>query len=308
MHVTYVHPLIKNQSDISMYFKKSLTKTLRAAFGAVAAGALISSSTGTAFADTHLVDPFDCGPVGNVSSSSPAETDGAEPSVIHAFDGAAQSAPRLKGMGLLDDALQRQKQLMQNTDNAQRYNDYLAQFDQYKDQPLCEMAKSVNSKVLNDITYDSTMYGSQSGSYWAAPVETVVYRAGDCKDYTSLQYAILRYLGVPEDRLFVAIVNSHGLKTSTDHAVLLLNLAPTDEPANFVVLNDSGFIVSDREYEKGGLEYNGLHEMWANSYTFYLAQNQSGVWSTQLFNDTYLKPNHINSLPSKTPRLVAVVG
>ncbi len=85
-------------------------------------------------------------------------------------------------------------------------------------QPIEVMAERVN-RMMNSVRYieDSANWGKSD--YWATPVE-FMKRGGDCEDYAIAKYTALRALGVPEDRLRVAIV--HDKKKDIPHAVLIV--------------------------------------------------------------------------------------
>lgn len=84
--------------------------------------------------------------------------------------------------------------------------------------PLRVMAQQVD-RLINQITYieDSKNWGKSD--YWGTPVEFLT-RGGDCEDYAITKYTALRALGVPEDRLRVAIV--HDIQKDIPHAVLIV--------------------------------------------------------------------------------------
>lgn len=94
----------------------------------------------------------------------------------------------------------------------------------YKGLPLRQMAEQVNS-LINQIEYieDSNNYGQSD--YWATPVE-FFKRGGDCEDYAIAKYVSLRALGVPEERMRIAIVQD--LQKDIPHAILIVY---TDEGA-----------------------------------------------------------------------------
>lgn len=85
-------------------------------------------------------------------------------------------------------------------------------------QPLEVMAERVN-RMMNEVTYieDSNNWGKSD--YWATPVE-FFSRGGDCEDFAIAKYTALRALGVPEERLRVAIV--HDKQKNIPHAVLIV--------------------------------------------------------------------------------------
>ena len=85
--------------------------------------------------------------------------------------------------------------------------------------PVPEMAQRVND-MMNAHPYthdDMHMWGVSD--YWETPLEFLT-RNGDCKDYAIAKYVSLRMLGIPEDRLRVAIVQD--LNKNIPHAVVLL--------------------------------------------------------------------------------------
>lgn len=84
--------------------------------------------------------------------------------------------------------------------------------------PLDAMARKVNT-LVNKISYieDNKLWGSSD--YWATPVE-FLNRGGDCEDFAITKYTALRMLGVPEERLRLAIV--HDLQKDIPHAILIV--------------------------------------------------------------------------------------
>lgn len=103
----------------------------------------------------------------------------------------------------------------------------------YKGLPLERMAEKVNS-YINETKYilDNRNWGNSD--YWATPIE-FFQRGGDCEDFAIAKYVSLRALGVPEDRLRIAIV--HDLEKDIPHAVL-------------IVYTDSGAMVLDNQNER----------------------------------------------------------
>lgn len=90
--------------------------------------------------------------------------------------------------------------------------------------PLKTMAQRVNN-IMNKKRYivDSKNWGKSD--YWATPAE-FMERGGDCEDFAIAKYTALRALGVPEERLRLAIVQDQ-LK-NIPHAILIVY---TDEGA-----------------------------------------------------------------------------
>lgn len=101
---------------------------------------------------------------------------------------------------------------------------------------LKAMASRVND-LANRERYilDNKNWGQSD--YWATPVE-FMQRGGDCEDYAIAKYAALRALGVPEERLRVAIV--HDNEKNIPHAVLAVY---TDEGI-FILDNQVKSLVS----------------------------------------------------------------
>lgn len=88
----------------------------------------------------------------------------------------------------------------------------------FRDPSLKAMAENVNTFV-NKTRYitDSRNWGQSD--YWATPVE-FLQRGGDCEDYAVAKYVALRSLGVPEERLRIAIVQD--TQKNIPHAVLVV--------------------------------------------------------------------------------------
>ncbi len=103
----------------------------------------------------------------------------------------------------------------------------------FKGMSIKAMADNVND-LVNEKRYitDSKNWGKSD--YWATPVE-FLERGGDCEDFAIMKYAALRSLGVPEDRMRVAIVQD--LKKNIPHAVL-------------VVYTESGAYILDNQIKR----------------------------------------------------------
>lgn len=103
----------------------------------------------------------------------------------------------------------------------------------FKGMPLKAMASRVN-EIVNSQPYivDDRNWGRSD--YWANPVEFFT-RGGDCEDFAIAKYASLRMLGVPEERLRLAIV--HDMVKDIPHAIL-------------IVYSDEGALVLDNQVSK----------------------------------------------------------
>lgn len=89
------------------------------------------------------------------------------------------------------------------------------------DQPalsIKDKARHVND-LMNTLEYvgDQENYGRSD--YWATPAEFMA-RGGDCEDFAIAKYAALKALGVPENRLRLAIV--HDTVKDIPHAILVV--------------------------------------------------------------------------------------
>lgn len=103
----------------------------------------------------------------------------------------------------------------------------------FRNLPLSAMASAVNDYV-NNIRYieDSSNYGKSD--YWAMPSEFFT-RGGDCEDFAIAKYAMLKTLGVPEERMRLAIVQDK-IK-NIPHAIL-------------IVYTDNGAILLDNQMKQ----------------------------------------------------------
>lgn len=96
--------------------------------------------------------------------------------------------------------------------------------------PLATMTKRVNA-MMNETRYITDKKNWGKSDYWATPVE-FLERGGDCEDFAIAKYTALRILGVPENRLRLAIV--HDKVKNIPHAVLIVY---TDEEGPLVLDN-----------------------------------------------------------------------
>ncbi len=106
-----------------------------------------------------------------------------------------------------------------NTSNGQKsMQEFKNALETMRDLPLSRMAAQVNDYV-NKTRYvpDSKNYGQND--YWSTPVEFFA-RGGDCEDFAITKYTALRALGVPEERLRLAIVQD--LQKNVPHAILIV--------------------------------------------------------------------------------------
>jgi predicted transglutaminase-like cysteine proteinase len=175
------------------------------------------------------------------------------------------------------------------------YRRFRREFNELRGEPLKKLARDLNDAVLDRVfyMYDQMNYGQSD--YWASPAETAWRGSGDCEDYAILQYGLLRHLGVPESRLFVALVNSHNENLPyLDHAVLLLDVARAGETPRFMVLNNGGPVDGDARYQRGNVPG------WSDPYVFLGAMNAQGYWETAALGvqaDQWTGRKHRQKLP-----------
>jgi predicted transglutaminase-like cysteine proteinase len=111
--------------------------------------------------------------------------------------------------------------------SARIVREFQENIEDFKTLPLKDMASRVND-VMNAKRYiiDSKNWGKSD--YWATPIE-FMQRGGDCEDFAIAKYAALRALGVPEERLRIAIV--HDTQKNIPHALLIVY---TDQGAYYL--------------------------------------------------------------------------
>ncbi len=96
--------------------------------------------------------------------------------------------------------------------------------------PLETMVHRVNA-MANKVPYINDNKNWGKSDYWATPVEFFT-RGGDCEDFAIAKYASLRALGVPDNRMRIAIVKD--LQKNIPHAIL-------------IVYTDNGPVVLDNQ-------------------------------------------------------------
>ena len=96
--------------------------------------------------------------------------------------------------------------------------------------PLNKMVTKVND-LMNAKRYVSDQANYGQTDYWATPVE-FFKKGGDCEDYAIAKYTALKALGVPENRLRIAIVQD--MQKNIPHAIL-------------IVYTDQGAVILDNQ-------------------------------------------------------------
>jgi predicted transglutaminase-like cysteine proteinase len=97
-------------------------------------------------------------------------------------------------------------------------NDMEDQLEAFRGGSIKEMADNVND-LMNEKPYILDKRNWGSSDYWATPAE-FMKRGGDCEDFAIAKYAALRTLGVPEERMRIAIVQD--TQKNIPHAILVV--------------------------------------------------------------------------------------
>ena len=134
---------------------------------------------------------------------------------------------------------------------------------------LKSMAARVND-LVNEKRYilDSKNWGKSD--YWATPVE-FLERGGDCEDFAIMKYTALRSMGVPEDRLRLAIVQD--TKKNIPHAVL-------------VVYTEQGAYILDNQIKrlisaKSGTRYRPIYSINRTAWWLHSAPKNTIIASAE---------------------------
>jgi len=90
-----------------------------------------------------------------------------------------------------------------------------------------------NSRIL--FVSDIDLWGVQD--YWAAPLEFLCKKAGDCEDFAIAKYFTLKAMGVAEEKLNIAYVKA--IQLNIAHMVLTYYSEPGAEPLVLDNLIDS---------------------------------------------------------------------
>ena len=107
---------------------------------------------------------------------------------------------------------------MNQAENAPVVKKWKENLDTMRGLPLETMVNRVND-MANAVHYipDSKLWGKSD--YWETPIEFFA-RGGDCEDFAIAKYASLRALGVPDNRMRVAIVKD--MQKNVPHAILIV--------------------------------------------------------------------------------------
>ena len=109
---------------------------------------------------------------------------------------------------------------------------------QIKDYELLKKLSHVNS-FINKILPAHDISTQASLDYLATPKEFLLHGHGDCEDYVIAKYFTLVELGIPKEKLYFAVVDIKGEKTS--HMILLY--LKTKESTPLVLDNLSSVVI-----------------------------------------------------------------
>ncbi|MFP4314481.1 MAG: transglutaminase-like cysteine peptidase [Alphaproteobacteria bacterium] len=112
----------------------------------------------------------------------------------------------------------------------------------FQNLPLKTMADKVNDFV-NESRYITDDKNWGKSDYWATPVQ-FLKRGGDCEDFAIAKYTALRTLGVPENRLRIAIV--HDNLKNIPHAVLIVYA----EQGAYILDNQNDQLINAERYQR----------------------------------------------------------
>jgi len=190
------------------------------------------------------------------------------------------------------DIVLRHENVIQNLDKDTPENaklkEFMGRFDVLRGMPFEEILLEVDRSVDIFITYASDRKTFDSRDYWATPVEMLKDMKGDCEDFATLKYYVLRYLGVPADKMAIAVVGTGGGKLN--HATLLVDIRPEPGPGDsfrpgirHVIFNGmrEGFVMLDND-DKGELK-----PAKGTGFKPHYSMNENGAWK----GDTRPAPN-----------------
>ncbi len=171
---------------------------------------------------------------GNASSAQAYEYD---PSLLHYAslnnktpnDTAASRVPQLFGSGeqrhsdlrpftKWTGVIAKFKKEFRSSANKPQVQKWMMMLGSLANASTAQKIEAVNN-YMNKVAFvpDSKNYGVKDN--WATPMEFMA-RGGDCEDYAVAKYISLRALGVPKDKMRIAIVNDEVMRMP--HAVLIV--------------------------------------------------------------------------------------
>ena len=161
-----------------------------------------------------------------------------------------------------------ERQLRQES-SAKIVRDWQKNLRDIRGSSIKSMANQVNN-LVNKKRYivDSKNWGTSD--YWATPVE-FLERGGDCEDFAIMKYTALRSMGIPEERLRIAIVQD--LKKNIPHAVLIVYA----EDGAYILDNQIKRMIS----AESGTRYKPIYSINRTAWWLHTAPSNTIVASAQ---------------------------
>ncbi len=134
------------------------------------------------------------------------------------FGASEKRSTNLKAFTKWSSMFKRLDQSLNKNGSHKIIEDMKAKLENYKSHSIHYMAMKVNS-MMNKKPYILDQDNWGKSDYWATPIE-FMERGGDCEDFAIAKYSALRALGVPEERMRIAIVQDE-IK-NIPHAILIV--------------------------------------------------------------------------------------
>jgi hypothetical protein len=84
----------------------------------------------------------------------------------------------------------------------------MSQFEHVRGGTTAEKEAAVEAVLEKDFKWVSDEDGYGKREYYAAPIETIAKKEGDCEDLAILKYYALRWLDVPADKMYLVRVDN----------------------------------------------------------------------------------------------------
>ncbi|MCC6598813.1 MAG: transglutaminase-like cysteine peptidase [Alphaproteobacteria bacterium] len=165
--------------------------------------------------------------------------------------------------------LSRFESQLQNESSAGTIKKWERNLASYRSSSIKAMAENVNTFV-NKTPYVSDAKNWKQSDYWATPIEFAA-RGGDCEDFAITKYVALRSLGVPEDRMRIAIVQD--TQKNIPHAVLVVYT----EAGAYILDNQNQNLVS----AENGSRYRPIYSINRQAWWLHSAPEGTRVASAQ---------------------------
>lgn len=157
---------------------------------------------------------------------------------------------------------------------------FYSQFDDLRGKPIAEMARAVDGRIDKLVAYTPDPQTYCAGEYWATPLQTERLGKGDCEDFAIIKYYVLRELGVPANKMFVAAVGYDGAD-HINHATLIVDIGE----GRGYALSDAIRVPGQPRYEWKPtfveLADDGvprLVDITKSKEAPFIAMNEEGVW------------------------------